>query len=227
MKISPKKLILIIVVIVLVIGAVAGLFFIMDYQKKQTLAKNPKLAKEADTKELVEKVGKLIKLPNETPSIATVSDISKLQNQTLFQNAQNGDKVLIFNQAKRAIVYRPSENVIVEIGNVVVAPESTPSGSPEEAKKVSVVLLNATPTAGYAKKVGNDLVSENPNIEVAGTSNANGVYTKNTIYVIKPSRAADDLAKSIATSIDGEVGKTLPSDEDKPANADILIILGK
>ncbi len=226
-KLSPKKLVVIIVVIGLLVATVIGLFYMMDYKKKQAIKNNPQLATAQDTKDIVEKVGKLIKLPSETPSIATVSDITKLRNQTLFQNAQNGDKVLIFNQAKRAIVYRPSENVIIEIGNVVVAPESSPSAGSQEAEKVRVVLLNATTTAGYAKKIGADLASEFPNLEVSSTSNANGDYKENTVYVITSNKASTDLAKSIASSINGEVKSVLPTDETKPANADVLVILGK
>ena len=152
---------------------------------------------------------------------------TKLRNQTLFQNAQNGDKVLIFNQAKRAIVYRPSENVIIEIGNVVVAPQSTPSACAQESEKVKVVLLNATTTAGYAKKIGADLIGEYPNLEISSTSNANGDYKENTVYVITSNKASTDLAKNIASSINGEVKSTLPADESKPTNADVLVILGK
>ncbi len=66
--------------------------------------------------ELRNEVGKLIELPsNETPTIATVTNVSNLQNQAFFANAQNGDKVLMFAQAKEVILYRPSTNKIVQV----------------------------------------------------------------------------------------------------------------
>ncbi|MBI5357887.1 hypothetical protein HZB74_03515 [Candidatus Saccharibacteria bacterium] len=61
----------------------------------------------------------MVEVPQgEEPTIATVQDVSKLQNQAFFKNAQNGDKVLIYSQAKKAILYRPSTDKIIEVGPV-------------------------------------------------------------------------------------------------------------
>ena len=93
-----------------------------------------------ETTFLVETVGKLIKLPEgETPNIATVMDKAQLQNQEFFKNAENGDKILVYKNAKKAFLYRPSENRIIEVGpvkeEITPAPfvtttqsSSTPSG---------------------------------------------------------------------------------------------------
>lgn len=231
-KISSRKLIFLIIILLIIVLAIPALYFANEYRLKQELAKNPTKAKEQEVEDVVAKVGKLIKLPNETPSVATVSDITKLRDQTLFQNAQNGDQVLIFSKAKRAIVYRPSDNVIVEIGNVVVAPEeeSAQSAAPaENAETVKVAIYNATPTAGYAKKIGADLAAKFPNVELSGTGNAAGSYDKNMIYVTstKNNKSLAEFGKSLASAIDGEVSATFPEDETKPSDADILIILGK
>lgn len=225
-KKSRKKIIfLILVLIVLIIAAVLGFYFFSQYQKGNLFGKYGQSAGAKDNNDLVAKVGKIYKLPNETPSVATVSDITKLRNQTLFQNAQNGDKVLIFNKAKRAIVYRPSENMIIEVGNIVVSPEgSSPSVSPQASKKVKVVLYNGTDTAGYAKSVGSSLTSKFPNIEVAGTQNAVNGYQKT--LVVDLTGKNESFAKSLATELKGSVDD-LPDGEDKPNSADILIILGK
>ncbi len=73
-----------------------------------------------ENKELLEKVGKLVVLPvGETPTIATVSDLSKLKDQPFFAKAQPGDKVLIYSTAKRAILYRPSTNQIIELAPLI------------------------------------------------------------------------------------------------------------
>lgn len=58
-------------------------------------------------------VGALIPLPNEDPSIATVVDTQKLQGQPFFAQAQNGDKVLFYQNSNKKILYRPSENRII------------------------------------------------------------------------------------------------------------------
>lgn len=75
--------------------------------------------KTADEK-IVKEVGKMMVLPEETPVIATVEDINKVKDQPFFKNALNGDKVLAFVQSKKAILYRPSTGMIIEVGPLVV-----------------------------------------------------------------------------------------------------------
>lgn len=70
-------------------------------------------AEEAST--LIEKISIHMTLPDEKPTIATVEDTKKLANQAFFKNAQNGDKVLMYTQSKKAILYRPSEDKVIEV----------------------------------------------------------------------------------------------------------------
>lgn len=67
------------------------------------------------TKDIIESVGKLMVLPTEEPTIATVSDPESLKGQPFFMNAKIGDKVLIYSTAGKAIIYRPSINKVIEI----------------------------------------------------------------------------------------------------------------
>ncbi|MEO7364045.1 MAG: hypothetical protein ABIV43_00865, partial [Candidatus Saccharimonadales bacterium] len=55
---------------------------------------------------------------DETPTVATVSNVEKLKGQTFFANAQIGDKVIVYVNAKQAILYRPSTNQIVTMAPV-------------------------------------------------------------------------------------------------------------
>ncbi|MEX2010527.1 MAG: hypothetical protein WD874_01860, partial [Parcubacteria group bacterium] len=75
---------------------------------------------EMSTNEVIEKVGKLVELPEgENATVATVTDLEPLKGQAFFAEAKVGDKVLIYGESKKAILYRPSENKII-----VVAPLS-------------------------------------------------------------------------------------------------------
>jgi hypothetical protein len=75
---------------------------------------NPKTAAQGETKKIVSKVSKLAVLPQgETPTLATVNDVTKLKNQSFFQDAQNGDKLLIYTHSGRAVLYRPSADKVV------------------------------------------------------------------------------------------------------------------
>ncbi len=111
------------VVALLVLG---GLFWRNQHQLnklKSDIAKqqnDPANKALQESKELIAKVGKLIVLPaNEQPTTATVTDLEKLKGQPFFEKAQLGDKVLIYSQAKQAILYRPSTNQIVELAPLI------------------------------------------------------------------------------------------------------------
>lgn len=82
------------------------------------LIKGPSIIKEEEDR-LIKRVGELIDLPgDERPTIATVSDKEKIKNQPFFGKAENGDKVLIYTNNKKVILYRPNEDRIVEVGAV-------------------------------------------------------------------------------------------------------------
>lgn len=112
------------VVLIIIVGLLAGGgFFAYKYDQANKeaarLSANPQEAARKEVQQITDKVGTLIVIPrNETPTLATVSDASKLKNQAFFAKAQNGDKVLIFTQAKRAILYRPATNKIIEVAPV-------------------------------------------------------------------------------------------------------------
>jgi len=115
-------------VILAVIAIIAAVYFYIQYSNIKT---NPQQVSQQEATDLVARVGKLILLPtDEVPTIATVTDPQPLKNQPFFANAQKGDRVLIYTGAKKAILYNPTENKIVEvapvnIGNQNQAPTAT------------------------------------------------------------------------------------------------------
>lgn len=67
---------------------------------------------------VIESVGKLVALPEgETPTVATISDLTPLKDQPFFKDAQLGDKVLIYATSSKAIIYRPSQNKIINVAS--------------------------------------------------------------------------------------------------------------
>lgn len=68
--------------------------------------------------EIVMRVGALIELPDETPTVATVTDPAKLAGEPFFAQAMLEDKVLIYTTSRRIILYRPSTNEIINIGDL-------------------------------------------------------------------------------------------------------------
>ncbi len=85
------------------------------YRQLRTFESDPQIAAQRETAALIARVRALMVLPDEQPTIATVTDPSKLQDQEFFQGAKLGDKVLIFTAAKKAILYDPAANRIVDV----------------------------------------------------------------------------------------------------------------
>ena len=109
-----------ILIILVAVLTLAGGFF--GYKYWQALQNDP----QRQAKELLDYVSSISDTPPETPTIATVTDTSKLSNETLRARSQNGDKLLIYTRAKRLILYRPSTKKVIETLTIQ-----------EQAKKIS------------------------------------------------------------------------------------------
>lgn len=144
-KVTPKQIIVPTLVLIVLIAVAASIFFYKKYQKSQQLLQNPTIVAQQQSQDLLNRVGKLIELPkDETPTIATVSDVTKLQGQPFFAKAKNGDKVLIYTKNKKAILYNPTLNIIVEVAPVNIG-QPTPSLSPVPTKRPVVAYPTVTP----------------------------------------------------------------------------------
>ncbi len=121
--IRKKKLFYILLILILTV--VPTIYFYS--QNKNTEKKlNNLQQKSDDLNTVLGQVGKLVLLPTgEQPILATVSDLSKIQGQPFFTHAQNGDKVLIYKKTRKAILYRPSINKIIEIAPVNIDNNAT------------------------------------------------------------------------------------------------------
>lgn len=210
--------------IVIALISLPSLYFYNKYQKTQQLLENPNLASEKEAVALSLKVGVLIELPaSETPTIATVSDQDKLKDQPFFQKSVNGDKVLIFTQGKKAILYRPSSNKIIEVASLNIG-ESEQLAAPLVASpNISVALYNGTTISGLTGKYDSSLSKTFNNINIAIKEQAaKSDYTKTLVVDI--SKKYPDMAKKLSLELSAEI-TSLPVGEAKP-NSDILIIFG-
>lgn len=133
---------LLILVLCVAIGAMGMYFFSQKASKPVPKGEENKVQAEADVKSLLKEIGTFMVLPDETPTVATITDSEKITSQPFFKNAQNGDRVIIFANAKKAILYRPSDKRIIDVGAISVnnkpqeeqntPRESTESGELEE-----------------------------------------------------------------------------------------------
>ena len=167
--------------------------------------------------------------------------MDKLKGQPFFARAKVGDKVLLYTQAKKAILYDPKDNVIIEVGPVVM-----PSGSPapsisgkSELTRVSVTpavagasvsagiqvaILNGTNDDTLANSYARDLAKKMPEIMVVSRSQAKLQSYEKTLIVDLSGQKSKELPE-LAKAAGAEIAE-LPEGETKPLNADVLIILG-
>jgi hypothetical protein len=228
---ANKSLWLIVIVVVLIVAAIPAYYYYSQYKQAQMLLQNPNASASAQAKDLVAKVGTLIVLPTgETPTVATVSDVTKLVGQAFFVNAKNGDKVLVYNAAKELILYRPGLNKIINVASLNVVNVNVPTTTPQAQSTptptpaiVTVAIYNGTTTAGLAAKADTTIMQTMSNASITEKGDAKGNYSKTEVIDLSGNNA--DAANQIANLLNGSVATAAPSGEVN-SGSDILVILG-
>ena len=219
----------ILLVVLIAVGSTGAAFYF--YSQYQTIKKNPDLVYKGEDKKTIESISKYMELPQgEEPSIATILDITKLKDQKFFENAQNGDKIIIYNSARKAILWRPTTNKIIEVAPLVLGDQAqttsqTQTVAPVAASgaQVSVALYNGAGITGLTKKAEEKIAGIGDINVVARTNAAKNDYTRTLVVDLTGKNG--QLAAELAGSLGGEVAQ-LPAGEAKP-EADILIIAGQ
>ncbi|MBU6370596.1 MAG: hypothetical protein KGH93_02815 [Patescibacteria group bacterium] len=110
-----KKNILIAVLCIALAGSITA--SVVLYGKLSALSSNPQQAAQDQANAIIRAASKLIVLPEgETPSVVKVTDPSQLADQPFFANARAGDYVLLYYTEKKAVLYNPMQNQIVNVG---------------------------------------------------------------------------------------------------------------
>lgn len=115
--------------------------YLYTNQNKAIVGQQNKLG---DDEAMLAVIGTAIMLPEEKPTIISVTDREKLQDQEFFKKALNGDKVVIYEGIRRIFLYRPSLNKIIDIAPLVYnqpTPKSlsaTPSPTKQATSSASV-----------------------------------------------------------------------------------------
>lgn len=120
------KLVVGVVAIVLV---AAGTYFLVlkpQQESAQAAADQAKQAQETEKyNNLVAKIKKTILVPDESPTIATIANLTEVQKQnaTFYADAKEGDTVIIFST--KALIYRESEDKIINVAPVTKEDSTT------------------------------------------------------------------------------------------------------
>ena len=179
---------------------------------------------------LVSVIGAFMDLPaDEIPTLATVLNKEQLKDQVFFQKAENGDKLLAYTKAMKAILYRPSTHKIIEVAPIYI--NQQPGTASAEAPlatsvpaSIRIAYYNGTKVIGLSRQAEKAVQDATLGYQTAIITNAKSEnYTATIVVDVSGKHAAE--AKTIADLLRGTVGN-LPSGEAAP-DADILVISGQ
>lgn len=100
----------------IILGIVVVLGFIGWYVINDRVVNKKNVVKDAD---ILAIIGSVIELPAETPQVAIVSD-KELLTQAFFEQAENGDYVIVYQQSEKVLLYRPSTKKVINFANIQI-----------------------------------------------------------------------------------------------------------
>ncbi|KKT35428.1 MAG: hypothetical protein UX12_C0031G0009 [Candidatus Collierbacteria bacterium GW2011_GWC1_45_47] len=217
------------IVLLVVLETFALRYYYNSYHSLKTevaqLKLDPQEKAKAETKALVAQVSKLVVLPTgEEPVVATVTDKEKLKDQPVFEKAENGDKILIYGNAKKAYIYSPSKNVVVDVIPVNIGETAITIPGVDEKNPLRLALYNGTKSAGLTVELEKRIVEKKVlGLSVTAKANASSTTYQKTQIIDLTGKKAEQVA-ALAKLLDGEVATE--SSEIRP-NADVLVVIGE
>ena len=220
------KLILIIVTIVIVATLIYFGWSWWNLKKQVDTLLRPEGIEELQkkqTEELLEKMNKHIVLPDdEEPIIATVTDAEALKKESDFYAlAKNDDVVVIYIRAKKAFLFDPFANRVLNVGPVITDENTEETQVDEDA--VSVEVRNGTELDGRGEEVAQQISNLDGNFEVLPATNADKKYTET---VIVNNGANPELLAKIETEL-GTIALTIVPEGERSSSAKILVLIGE
>lgn len=236
-------------VIILAVAFTPTFYF---YRRYQSLQKNIPTQNSLDdeNKKLIIKLSEILDLPSgETPTVAVVTDPEKLKDQPFFAKAKKGDKVIIYPNARQAILYDAGRNKILEYNRINLAdstnaplaqsslpvPQNSPSPKIDSAIQntpFTVVLYNGTNSTGLTFSLEQKLKENKFNAKIIDRDSAiRKDYTKTLVVDLNTGKSY--IGERLAEILHADLVRELPAGEIKPVASrsatpiDFLIIAGK
>lgn len=106
-----------------VIIVLLAIIFALGAMYKADQAANEKLLK-VQNQAMLDRISKLLNLPDETPIISTVNSKEDFAKAPAFRSAEKGDKIIVWVSSNQAVLYRPSINQVLDVTNVKATVET-------------------------------------------------------------------------------------------------------
>ncbi len=230
MRIQPITIVAILIVLAVIAFGIKAVWISPTNTSNQLQVRNG--VDPQAVEQVIKRVGQLVATSeSEVPTIATIQDIDQLrpQNPTLYRDAANGDKLLVWSD--KIVVYSTSKDrVLVVMPIQVTAPAVAPgadatttssTATPVE-EKATVQVLNGTPTSGLARTM-NDKLKAAGITTIAASDAQQKNYAATVIYNASGKSLPKTLEKLVSLT-GGTVVDTLPG--EAAAKSDIVVIMG-
>ncbi|MFZ1458608.1 MAG: hypothetical protein WAT17_01895 [Candidatus Saccharimonadales bacterium] len=172
--------------------------------------------KSSELEEAKQQIGRHMVLPTgEEPTLAIVEDTASLSDAYLKQYAENGDRVLLYAKAGRAIIYRPSIDKIVMVAPVTI------DKAQAQSYNATIRLLNGTTNGtvvDYAEQV---LKAKYPNVVISKAQANRSNYTQS--LVINQTEGKDELFVQLLDLFKAGQGVVPLGEDAGSSNMTILI----
>lgn len=106
-----KKIAVLVIILALIGG---GVWY---FKFNNTNYKGPELTK-GQAEKLAKEIGKHVQIPTDSPTGVVIGDKQKLSGNNFFNDSQNNDVVLIFQESNKAIIYRPSTKKVITMATL-------------------------------------------------------------------------------------------------------------
>lgn len=218
--------------LVVILGLLAfGAWSFWRYQQTQEklrLLSDPQAQTQLAAQEradLLAKVGKLIVLPEgEEPFILNIQNAEEMAKvQPFFANTIDGDKVLIYVEAGKSIIYSPSRNIIVNSGALSVSDSSLPLDA-ENPLQVEIRRGGASDEQVDALRAQLLQLDGVELSDVAKAANQN--YQGPLVVALVKDETRLKQARTFAANLGVPLTLDLPTAEASSA-AEVLVIAGK
>jgi len=199
-----------------VIATVLGIgLFITWHNANKELANKEILSEEAMNKALVKKVSQIMMLPKEDPTVVTIVDVSvmKAQNHDFYADGEDGDRMLVYKN--KAIIYRESENRIINIIPVYTVNQET------VVRGLKIVVKNNTEEKDAIEELQKDILKKHSSYSVSEIDDVIN-STNSTVFDLTNGELAENV-KKLAAELGFNYEHKAP--EGVEVNADVIVVI--
>lgn len=204
---SKKKKALKISLVILNVVALAGLGFgTVFYYMKYNNLKNTTLTSDQRITKYEKEIGRTYALPTgEKPTLYDVTQADSLKkdgpNKDFFKDSNNGDVLLLYQNSKIGVLYRPAEKKIIKVGPAAVT------------QKVATELIGAKTLRDVAATIITESFSSTLNV----SKQTDVAIAVSETIIVDVTGKNTALATTLAAGLKGKVG-TVPEGQAQPAS---------